>query len=167
MTHWKKLTNPNYLGVYSLEDEKDIVLTIDKLRQEQVIGSDGKKGECLVCYFLENVKPMVMNKTNLKQIEKLIGTPMIEKWNGEKIQIGSEKVKAFGEVVDALRVRKTKPEEEKIICEVCGKEVKAFGKLTARQLAKHTKDKYNAILCSDCAMNEKAKKEGESSDGQE
>ena len=27
-THWKSMTNPNYLGVYSLPDGRDIILTI-------------------------------------------------------------------------------------------------------------------------------------------
>ncbi|MBQ7654517.1 MAG: hypothetical protein IJS17_05535 [Clostridia bacterium] len=166
MTHWKKLTNPNYLGVYSLENGKDMILTIDKLRQEQVIGSDGKKGECLVCYFVENVKPMIMNKTNLKQIEKLAESPMIEEWHGLRIQIGSEKVKAFGEVVDALRVRNTKPEEEKIACEKCGAVLEPFGNLSASQLAKRNKAKYGAVLCVECAMVAKKEQEGADTDGQ-
>ena len=43
MTHWKKLTNPDYLGAYSIEDGKDLILTIAYVRQEKVIGTDGKK----------------------------------------------------------------------------------------------------------------------------
>lgn len=33
-THWKKLTNPNYLGAYSIDDGKDIVLTIKNVANE-------------------------------------------------------------------------------------------------------------------------------------
>ena len=33
LTHWKKLSNPNYLGAYSIEDNKDLILTISKVRQ--------------------------------------------------------------------------------------------------------------------------------------
>ena len=43
MTHWKKLTNPDYLGAYSLEDGKDIVLTIERVQVETVTGPEGKK----------------------------------------------------------------------------------------------------------------------------
>ena len=46
MTHWKKLTNPDYLGAYSIEDGKDLILTIAYVRQEKVIGTDGKKEDC-------------------------------------------------------------------------------------------------------------------------
>lgn len=167
MTHWKKLTNPNYLGVYSLEDGKDMILTIDKLRKEQVVGSEGKKDECLVCYFVENVKPMIMNKTNLKQIEKLVGSPMIEEWHGFKIQVGSERVKAFGEIVDALRVRKEKPEEAVIVCKRCGSVIEPFGNLSAAQLAKRNKAKYGVVLCVECAQKAKAELEAKAKESEE
>ena len=156
MTHWKKLTNPNYLGVYSLDDGSDMTLTIKKITNELVTGADGKKEECTICYFEEDVKPMIMNKTNLKQIEKLMKTPMIELWYGKKITVGSERVKAFGEIVDALRVRKTLPAEKPMICSDCKNALKPFGKLSAAQLAELTETKYGAVLCSDCAS--KAKK---------
>ena len=42
-THWKKLQNPDYLGAYSLEPGKDMVLTVASVRQEKVTGADGKK----------------------------------------------------------------------------------------------------------------------------
>lgn len=109
LTHWKKLSNPNYLGAYSIEDNKDLILTISVVRQEEVIGPDGKKEECIVCYFSDSEKPMILNSTNAKMIQKLLGTPYIEQWAGHKVQIGVEKVKAFGDVVEALRIRKFLP----------------------------------------------------------
>ena len=30
LTHWKKFHNPDYLGSYSLDPGKDMILTIDK-----------------------------------------------------------------------------------------------------------------------------------------
>ena len=95
-------SNPNYLGAYSIEDNKDLILTISKVQQETVTGPDGKKDECIVCYFSESEKPMILNSTNAKQIQKLLNTPYIEKWLGHKIQIGIEKVRAFGDIVDCL-----------------------------------------------------------------
>ncbi len=101
MTHWKKLTNPNYLGAYSIEDGKDLILTIGTVAEETVIGADGKREDCPVCHFEERgVKPMILNSTNMKMITKLLGTPYIENWRGHKIQIGAKKVKAFGEIVE-------------------------------------------------------------------
>lgn len=119
LTHWKSQFNYEWLGAYSLPDGQDIILTIREAKREKVVGNNGKKDECLVCYFMENVKPMIINKTNCKTITKLVGTPYLEKWKGQIIQIGSDNVDAFGEQVDALRVRKfppklNKPEKEKV-----------------------------------------------------
>ena len=154
MTHWKKLTNPNYIGAYSIEDGKDLILTIDYVREETVIGADGKKDNCVVCHFKENSKPMILNSTNMKSITKLYKTPFIEDWQGKKIQIGIEKVKAFGEVVEALRVRNIVPKSstsKKILCDCCGEEITPMGGRTAEELAKYTKDKYGVKLCAKCA----------------
>ena len=157
-THWKKLINPDYLGAYSLDPGKDMVLTIKVVRKEMVTGADGKKEECIVCYWQEEQKPMILNVTNCKMIAKLLKTPYIERWAGHRIQIGSEVVSAFGEKVEALRVRNTLPEDVKIACEECGQFIQPAFNMTATQLAAYTKKKYGKTLCADCA---KEKKEAE------
>lgn len=150
-THWKKLTNPDYLGAYALDDGKDVILTISYVREEKVTGSDGKKDDCVVCHFSERVKPMILNSTNMKTITKLFGTPYIEDWSGRRIQIGIEKVKAFGDVVDALRVRKFIPAENVPKCESCGGEIQPRGNMDAASMAKYTAQKYGKALCAACA----------------
>lgn len=150
-THWKKLTNPDYLGAYSIEDNKDLVLTIGTVKVEQVTGSDGKKDECVVCYWKEPMKPMILNSTNMKMIQKLLKSAYIEDWSGHKIQIGIEKVKAFGDVVEALRVRKTLPSAVEIKCEKCGAVIVASNGMSPEQLAQYTFKKYGAKMCAKCA----------------
>lgn len=158
-THWKRLINPDYLGAYSLDPGKDIVLTIREVRKELITGTEGKKEECIVCHWQEDQKPMILNVTNCKTISKLLKTPYIEQWAGHRIQIGMEKVRAFGEIVEALRVRNKLPEDVKIACEECGQVIApAFG-MSATQLAAYTKKKYGRQLCADCAR-EMKKKEG-------
>ncbi len=103
-THWKKHFNPDYLGSYALDPGKDKVLTIKEVKQENVKGKGGKSELLLVAHFVEKVKPMILNKTNCKVIQGLY-TPFIEDWKGKTIQIYSANVDAFGEKVDALRVR--------------------------------------------------------------
>ena len=166
LTHWKKLTNPDYLGAYSIEDGKDLILTIAQVRLETVIGADGKKDECMVCYWQENQKPMILNATNAKMIQKLLGTPYIENWSGHKVQIGTEKVKAFGDVVDALRVRKKLPSVNVIKCEKCGNPIMSANGMTDEQVAAYTAKKYGAKLCAKCAS-ELAKAKTENADGTE
>ena len=154
MTHWKKLTNPDYLGAYSLEDGQDIILTIERVQVETVTGPEGKKEDCMVCHWKERVKPMILNSTNARMIQKLLKTPYIEAWSGHRIQIGVEMVKAFGEIVDALRVRSFLPETETVKCECCGGDINPAHGLSSIQLADYTRKKYHKALCAACATKE-------------
>jgi hypothetical protein len=52
---------------------------------------------------------MILNKTNQKTMEKLFASPYIEDWAGKKMILYVAKVKAFGDTVDALRVKTTAP----------------------------------------------------------
>ena len=158
-THYKKFLNPDYLGAYALEDGRDIILTIGSIKQDTVVGTDGKKEVCSVCHFREkNVKPMILNATNSKTIAKLFDSPYVEDWVGHRIQIGIERVKAFGDVWDALRVRAFHPvpaaEEIPTVCADCGAEILAAGKLTPAETAAYTYQKYGRPLCASCATAE-------------
>lgn len=117
-THWKKLINPDYLGSYSLTPGKDIILTIDKIVREVVKGPGGKKEECTVCYWKEKEKKMILNRENQKRITKIYATPYIEDWSGKKVQIYIETVEAFGDQVEALRIRQFEPKTGKPVLEL-------------------------------------------------
>jgi len=109
-THWKKQFNYNFLGTYSLPEEKDLVVTIIRTEKQQVTSSNGKAEECLVVYFQETDKPMILNRTNARTIEKLAATPFIEDWPGTRLQLYvARDVKAFNTTTDALRIRDFHP----------------------------------------------------------
>ena len=152
-THWKKLTNPDYLGAYALEPGQDITATIKLVRVENVIGADGKKEDCTVMHFAEQIKPMILNVTNAKTLEKLFKTPFIEDWSGRRIQIGVESVKAFGDVVDALRIRKFLPKSVSTgpeICVKCNHEVTSAGNMTAAQIVAFSLKRKREVWCAAC-----------------
>lgn len=160
-THWKKLTNPNYLGAYSFEAGQDMILTIKSIAREMVTGADGKKDECTVAKFVESVKPMILNATNSKTITKIYGTPFIENWIGRKIQVFSTTVKVAGEPTEALRIRPIIPKQADTApvatnCTDCTEEIKPFGNMSAQQLSKYTYTKYGKSVCADCAAKLKA-----------
>lgn len=158
-THWKKLHNPDYLGAYSLDPGKDIILTIKDVKLEMVTGPDNRKEECTVVHFVENQKPMILNVTNAKIIAKLYASNYIEDWAGRKIQIYSAKIKAFGEEVEALRIRARAPKQETVIvkCSECEQEIKGGSGRTAEQIAQGTYDKYGKALCIECGCKENDK----------
>ncbi|MDH3769750.1 MAG: hypothetical protein OET79_02020 [Nitrospirota bacterium] len=111
-THWKKNFNYEYLGTYSLESGKDLILTIKGTSQKEVTGANGRKEICFAASFVEDYKPMILNRTNCKIIEKLYKSAFVEDWVGKKIQLYSKKVDAFGTTTDGLRIREFLPKEE-------------------------------------------------------
>lgn len=111
MTHWKQNFNYNYTGAYELQPGEERLLTILRTAHEEVPDQSGKKQDCFVAYFKESSKPMILNKTNCKTIAKIY-SPFVENWVGKQIIVKAETVKAFGEMVDALRVKSVKPEQK-------------------------------------------------------
>jgi hypothetical protein len=161
--HWKKFINPDYLGAYSLDNGKggylEITPTISAVKVETVTGADGKKEDCMVMRFKEtrigavDMKPMIVNVTNAKTLEKLFRSPYVEDWSGRKITIGVEAVRAFGDTVDALRIRKTLPREQGAVkCLDCGGSIEATEKMNSAQIIAVTQKRYGKPLCAQCWM---------------
>ena len=156
--------NPNYLGSWDLEElpNREITLVIDKITDEGVV-ANGKEEKCTVIHWTDKaIKPMIANVTNKKRLCKLYKTKNTEKLEGKAITIGVEKVKAFGDIHDALRIKPIVPTVQTKAapkCENCKKDITAFGGMTPEQLAAYTKKQYGKALCSECATAE-AKKGG-------
>jgi len=109
VTHWKKLTNPNYIGAHDLQPGQELKLTIESVSNEVVKMFDGKSVKeetCIVAKIKGAKKPMILNKTNCRIISANLNTPYIEDWAGKDIIIYAAKIKAFGELTEALRVKR-------------------------------------------------------------
>ena len=158
-THWKRLTNPNYLGAYAFEQGEEKTGTIDYVKTESVMNADGKSEDCIVCHFKESsLKPLILNKTNCKTISKLYNTPYIENWAGKKITLCVKQVKAFGDITDAVRVKNkvTDTKVPDIKCEECGKVIKGMGQYGPDFVANKNKERYGKCLCIECGKKAQA-----------
>lgn len=164
-THWKKLENPDYLGAYALQPGQDLIVQIRSVGQEEVYNpTNNKKEVCTVAHFMDrSVKPMILNVTNCKTITKIYDTPYIEDWTGKYISVYIAKVKAFGETVEALRIRQKVPTVEKIFCRDCGEEIVGISGKTAREIADIAARNCGRELCIKCMKKEKERmqKEGD------
>lgn len=168
LTHWKKLENPDYIGAYAFEPNEEKTVTIRTVERKLVIGAEGKKEECTVVFFVENEKPMILNVTNAKMIEKHAGTPYIERWGGVRIILVVERVKAFGDVVDAVRVSKKKaqqkaaPSPQTFTCADCSDAITDSTQgMSAAALAAYSKKKFGVVVCTKCgARRAEAQKAG-------
>ena len=158
MPHWKRLINPDYLGAYSLDPGKDMVLTIKSVGMEMITGTGGKKEECPVCHWQEEQKPMILNVVNMKTIAKMYGSDY-DNWPGKRVQIFASTTKFAGDTVECLRIRKDPPEDVKIACEECGQFITPAFSMSASQLAAYTKKKYGKNLCAECAKGKKEEKQ--------
>lgn len=170
-THWKKYgENPDYLGSWDFDEGEERIFTIAGVKTEAVSGTDGKKEDCRVMRFRESgVKPMIINATNAKMIQKLYKTPYVEDWAGKRIAIHVEAIRAFGETWDALRVVNKIPSAPqkagKAVCSDCDGPISGAGDHPPEWVAKYTAQKYGRPLCSSCA--EKAKLEADPLSGKE
>lgn len=105
--HWKALTNPLYLGSYDFQPGEERIVTVKDVKREMVKGQEGTEEHTIV-HFTEGYKPMIMNATNSKMLTNLSGSPYVEKWIGTSFKLVIVKIKAFGEFIDALRIKSEK-----------------------------------------------------------
>lgn len=107
--HWKKTTNPDYLGAYAFDEGKDMIVKVKDVRIETVQNQQGRE-EKPVLHFEGDVKPLILNTTNMKAIEKVAGSPYMDEWVGKKLQLYVTMVSAFGTTTEAVRVREFAPQ---------------------------------------------------------
>lgn len=157
LTHWKKLDNPDYIGAYAFQPGEEKIVTIKQVRREVVTGAEGKKEECTVVHFVEPEKPLILNATNGKAIQKVAGSGYIEEWAGVRIILKVETVKAFGDIVDAVRVSKKKPPAKPAapVCHDCHQAISAYGKQSAAEFAEYTKSVFGVSVCYACGQKRK------------
>lgn len=155
-THWKKIvSDPNYLGEADFNEGEEKVATIKEVHQsETVVTAEGKSQKAVV-HFVEPFKPMILNVARSKAIEKVAGSPYFEDWKGVRVQLYIEhNIKAFGELVSAVRVRPRKPRETPpALCSQCGNPITPANGRSAEYMAHYTFKKFGAPLCYSCAMN--------------
>ena len=77
-THYRKVFKSDHLGIADLEDfieEKvQLIFTIKHVKQEIGVSVAGKKGNFNIAYFVEPIKPLVLNATNSKVVKFLPGS---------------------------------------------------------------------------------------------
>jgi hypothetical protein len=161
-THWKKVvSDPNYIGEADFEQNEEKIVTIKRINSSETVTTAEGKSQKAVVHFAEPLKPMILNVARSKSIEKVAGSPYFEDWIGVKIVLYIEHgIKAFGDVVNAVRVRPYKPrvkQEDKLpSCADCGGVISPAAGKSAAYMVQYTTNKYGAPLCAACATKRKA-----------
>lgn len=155
-THWKKVvSDPNFLGEADFQDGEEKVGTIARINQDEtIVTTDGKSKKAVIHFKEPGLKPMILNVARSKSIVKVAGSPYFEDWIGVRIVLFVQTgIKAFGDVVNAVRVRPYAPKEEEKLppCADCCGEIKAAMGKSAQFMAAYTAKKYGVSLCAGCA----------------
>ena len=106
MSHWRNMfTDEKYLGAYSLEKEGKydaVIVTIESVYQGDFLSQGGKEKRPFV-KLKEFDKPMVINRTNFKRLEKFFQSFDPSTYVGKQIVLGVENVSSPEGIVPALR----------------------------------------------------------------
>lgn len=108
--HYRAVFDSPYLSAADVVEP--VTLTISHVLQEP---DKTKKTKDVfnTAYFVEKeirrgeaLKPMILNATNSKTVDKITGTPFIEGWSGARITIYVDNNVKFGrDTVEGLRIR--------------------------------------------------------------
>ena len=98
----------NFLGGWSFATG-DQILTIKDVLEQEVRSKDSGTEMKLTVKLEETDLPMIINRTNADMIAKVTGSNYTGDWIGKKIKVGSSRIRAFGDVFDAIRVRDEVP----------------------------------------------------------
>lgn len=154
-TPWKKIVSDSeYLGEADFTEGEEKVGTIARVAAGVKIKSAEGTSEKSVVYFTENIKPLILNVSRAKAITKVANSRFVEDWPGTAIQLYVEdNVKAFGDVVSAVRVRPRPPVKRVAAekCADCGRIIQSSGGMSAEAIIARTRQRYKACLCFSCA----------------
>jgi hypothetical protein len=85
--------------------ESPLLLTMAEVSQES-IGQGDEMEDKWILHFLEDVKPMVLNSTNMRLIEMATGSDDSDHWVGKKIVAYNDPNISFGgKIVGGIRLR--------------------------------------------------------------
>lgn len=165
----RKYFDSPYMGAYSFADGAEPVLTIAEVLFGKITLDGGRKEDHVVMRFAEKqvpgmseVKPLVLNATNQKTLEKLYGKGA-DALMGKKVQFYIDPaVRAIGGgTTEGIRIRPRVPRQVDagpVKCADCGNEITAAGEMNAAQVAAFARRRYGLEICADCMKKRDAAK---------
>ena len=162
--HWKKATNPDYLGSFNfkikgkdsagLYEYESIADKITGVEFREIFNQKTNKKEDCRVILLEKNKPLILNKINSKMLEKITGSPIPNDWKGTVIGLNCSYYKGLKEYGVVILERAPKA-ALKYNCDDCGAEIKPIKTkdgevITPEEYAVRSKNKSGKIICTSC-----------------
>ena len=165
------MSNDNYRNVYKsdhlgavdleefIEAGRPLIFTIKEVKQEIGAKVAGKKGDFNIAYFVENIKPWVLNSGNAKIVRSFAGkdaTNSVSTWKNIPVELYVDHNVKFGsDIVSGVRIKPIqptlKPKEKSVFTEANFEKAKAANATIAQieqvyQLTEEMKAKYNEYV---------------------
>jgi hypothetical protein len=108
-TNYRNVFKSDHLGVVDVDELLEAgnkpIFTISHVNQEMGAKVAGRKINANIAYFVENIKPLVLNATNSKTMQTLTGSCFVENWQNVTVELYIDRdAKLKGEVVGGVRV---------------------------------------------------------------
>ena len=115
MANYRKVYKSDHLGVVDLEEMlengKQLIFTIKEVKQENAVVA-GNRGDFNIAYFIEPIKPMVLNAGNAGIIRGFSNGKSTDTDNWKNIPIElyvDSNVKMKGQIVGGMRIKPIQP----------------------------------------------------------
>jgi hypothetical protein len=155
---WTKIIDPNFINAELIGAEgAEKVVTITDIDFAECYDEQTKKKVQKESIFFQECKPLVLNKTNAKTLKKIFSPNSDDPKDciGHQVILKVEKVKAFGKVVDAIRIK----EYSETKCEGCGNVILPGAGKSVAELVEISKRNCGKALCIACMKKEKERSE--------
>lgn len=152
---WEKVIDNNFISAEMLGTVgAEKVVTIKDIDFAECYDEQKKSKVQKQTVFFEECKPLVLNKTNAKTLKKLFSPNSDNPADcvGHKVMLKVENIKAFGQKVDAIRIKEFSEEK----CPVCGKVILPYAGKTVSEIKDISQRNLGEIMCGEC-MSKKAK----------
>jgi len=120
-TDWRKYRKSTHLASADLDametDNVPLIFTIKEVKQEIGAKVAGKKGDFNIAYFVEPIKPWVLNSGNAKIVRSFAGkdaTNSVSTWKNIPVELYVDHNVKFGsDIVSGVRIKPIQPSAKK------------------------------------------------------
>lgn len=116
MANYRKVYKSDHLGVVDLEEMleqgKQLIFTIKEVKQELGVVVAGNRGDFNIAYFVEPIKPMVLNAGNAGIIRGFSEgkSTDTDKWKNIPVELYVDaNVKMKGQIVGGMKIKPIQP----------------------------------------------------------
>lgn len=146
---WEKILDPNFINAELIGGiGAERVVTIKDIEFAEVFNQKSNSKDKKQTLFLQECKPMVLNKTNTKTLMKIFGSDDPKNCIGHKITLYVAPVKVAGQQTTGIRIKEYN--EVKIKCENCGNDITPLQTKSVTELVEISKRNFNKALCNEC-----------------